>query len=429
MTTVTEILFGGVLILTLCRSEAFWFKLKQEESPMKVLQNNFPAMPTFNFSRLDENSDYLLSTPGEIKKYGFNVEIHHVVTEDSYILELHRIPTGKNNSSSWRKSSVLVMHGYSCTSLNWIMNHEDKVLPYKLAEEGYDVWLGNFRGNKYSNRHLSLDNNDTRFWNFSWHEMGIYDVPAMVDYILKTTEEPDLFYVAHSMGNTAFLVCMSLRTEYNDKIKALFALAPVAFFNHIRNTTKLITPFVVTDRLALDALGHGELVPGHVLDSLRIFGSILCSPASTTSGLCDQFLRHITGFNTDTLNKTWVPALFRNYPDSSSARTLLHFLQLVKSGRFCQYDYGVLENFRVYSRLKPPSYNLTRVTAPVAIYWSTEDWLASPKDVQALVQNLPNVFINQRVESPGFTHLDFLASTDSDVLLYNKVIQAMDKLI
>ncbi|CAG7820556.1 unnamed protein product [Allacma fusca] len=48
----------------------------------------------------------------------------------------------------------------------------------------------------------TLDNNDTRFWDFSWHEIRIYEVPAMVDDILRATEEPDLFYVAQSMGNS-----------------------------------------------------------------------------------------------------------------------------------------------------------------------------------------------------------------------------------
>jgi len=47
-----------------------------------------------NKSFEDENS---MPTPEMIKSYGFEVEIHHVVTEDGYINTLHRIPSSSKN--------------------------------------------------------------------------------------------------------------------------------------------------------------------------------------------------------------------------------------------------------------------------------------------------------------------------------------------
>lgn len=38
---------------------------------------------------------------------------------------------------------------------------------YIFSDAGYDVWLGNARGNTYSKRHKSLSPNDPRFWEFS----------------------------------------------------------------------------------------------------------------------------------------------------------------------------------------------------------------------------------------------------------------------
>ena len=35
-----------------------------------------------------------------------------------------------------------------------------------LAEEGYDVWLANNRGTRYSKSHLSLSNVDPKYWRF-----------------------------------------------------------------------------------------------------------------------------------------------------------------------------------------------------------------------------------------------------------------------
>ena len=38
-------------------------------------------------------------------------------------------------------------------------------LAFVLADLGFDVWLGNFRGNAYSRRHVSLDPDvDLEFW-------------------------------------------------------------------------------------------------------------------------------------------------------------------------------------------------------------------------------------------------------------------------
>lgn len=71
---------------------------------------------------------------------------------------------------------------------------------YILADAGYDVWLGNNRGNKYSRKHKILDPNKNaeKFWDFSWNEMGKYDLPAEIDYVLSNTGQDSLFYAGHS---------------------------------------------------------------------------------------------------------------------------------------------------------------------------------------------------------------------------------------
>ena len=37
---------------------------------------------------------------------------------------------------------------------------------YLLSDAGYDVWLGNFRGNYYSMAHQELDPEEFEFWDF-----------------------------------------------------------------------------------------------------------------------------------------------------------------------------------------------------------------------------------------------------------------------
>jgi len=44
------------------------------------------------------------------------------------------------------------------------------------------------------------------FTHCSWHEMGVYDIPAVLNFVLTHTGQPDLYYVGHSMGTTMFFV-------------------------------------------------------------------------------------------------------------------------------------------------------------------------------------------------------------------------------
>ena len=46
--------------------------------------------------------------------------------------------------------------------------------------------------------------------------------------------------------------------------------------------------------------------------------------------------------------------------------------------KFCRYDFGPEKNNEIYGQDEPPEYDVTQITAPVALYWSDNDWLAEP---------------------------------------------------
>ncbi|KZS08948.1 putative Lipase 3 [Daphnia magna] len=119
---------------------------------------------------------------------------------------------------------VFLQHGLMNSDNVWLLLPD--ALAFTLADAGYDVWLGNARGNTYSRRHVSLDPSQEDYWNFSFDEMGNYDIPAVINFVLTKTGSEKMSYVGHSMGCTMFFICMSLHPELNDKIDVMIALAP-----------------------------------------------------------------------------------------------------------------------------------------------------------------------------------------------------------
>lgn len=168
----------------------------------------------------------------------------------------------------------------------------DSGLGYHLYDNGYDVWLGNCRGNRYSRSHAKLNpNTDKAYWSFSWHEIGMYDLPAMIDAVLAKTGYQKLSYFGHSQGTTSFFVMASSRPEYNDKIHLMSALAPVAFMRHIK------TPLVGITRMGIGVLGESfELLPHSFLYLNQ------CLQSAGLLKTCVRFYFQVVGKNREELN-------------------------------------------------------------------------------------------------------------------------------
>ena len=210
---------------------------------------------------------------------GYTIETHYVTTPDGYILTMFRIPHGKN-STTVGGYPVLLQHGLLDSSYTWVNNMEDESLGYILADQGYDVWFGNNRGNRYGRNHTTLDPDDgtNAFWAFTWDEMAQYDAPTMIHYVLDTTGHARTSWVGHSEGTIQMFAAAS-STGNGDafldsalsSLDIFVALAPVAYVTNL--ASKVLVALANSDLLdRLVARGLYEFLPYGPIEEVRLTG-------------------------------------------------------------------------------------------------------------------------------------------------------------
>ncbi|XP_064551363.1 lipase 3 [Drosophila montana] len=361
--------------------------------------------------------DAHLRTPGLIRKYGYQFEEHKIDTKDGFRLTAHRIPKPG-------AQPVLLVHGLEDSSSAWILSGPGRGLGYLLSDRGYDVWMLNTRGNRYSRKHRKYHPLHRQFWDFSFHELGIYDLPASIDYVLANSKGyKQLHYVGHSQGTTSFFVLGAERPTYMKKIKLMQALAPVAYFNNVQQPLlKAIAPYVPDIMRLSQIFGIYEFPPER--EVWRELNYNLCSFAFRNT--CTYLIMQLMGVDFEQLNSTLVPILLGQYPAGSSVKSFGHYSQQVSSGGFIKYDYeNPYINQRRYGSAKPPAYKLANINCKVALYYGQNDVLTAVKDVQRLRDELPNVVHDEKLAYKKFNHLDFIFANDVKELLYDSMFQVM----
>ncbi|XP_067005698.2 lipase 1 [Anabrus simplex] len=363
--------------------------------------------------------ELFMKAPERASEEGYQLETHYVTTEDGYILGQHRIP-GKKGSPP-----ILLQHGLASMSDSWIFFHRNnRSIAYYLADLGYDVWMGNCRGNVYSRNHTTQEPSDPKFWLFSWHEVGMYDLPSTIDYILQTTGHSKLFYLGHSMGVSASYVLLSMRPEYNDKIRLVISLSPPVLFNS--NSAMLTTTIKNRNiyKVLVDVTNTYEMTPYSERTIALIY--FVCRDGAVTQRMCQNLVTEVSG-KSDGFSSTELPLIVLAMQGGHSAFSAWHFVQLVKSRRFQQWDFGPEKNMIVYGSHHPPEYDLKKITAPVSIHYGETDHLVSPADALHVSEVLPNLVEARRVPSKLFNHNDFIGHKKVRELLYDHLANILKK--
>ncbi|XP_057681529.1 gastric triacylglycerol lipase isoform X2 [Corythoichthys intestinalis] len=354
-----------------------------------------------------------------IRHWGYPAEEHQVVTEDGYILTLNRIPTGRRSGQS-PTGAVFLQHGLLAAGSNWVTNPPASGLGFALADAGYDVWLGNSRGNTWSRKHRTLTPRQEEFWSFSHDEMALLDLPAVVDYILKATGQEGIFYIGHSQGTTIGFVAFSQLPRLAAKIKLFVALAPVATVSFARSPMSKLA--VLPEFLFWDLFGRRDFLPqSHMIEW---FAEHVCD-RRPLDHLCANIFFVLCGFDELNLNASRTAVYTTHCPAGTSVQNMLHWAQAVTGGHLSAFDFGTAGNVKHYNQTTPPRYNVGDVRVPTAIFSGGRDTLADPKDVALLLMQLPNVVFRQEI--PHWDHLDFIWGLDAPKLMFPTILKLMQQ--
>lgn len=170
-------------------------------------------------------------------------------------------------------------------------------------------------------------------------------------------------------------------------------------------------------------IGLNEFRPS--MELIKLLGVNICNNNEIVKSLCTNVMFLALGFNKNELNEALLPVILGHCPSPISTTQLVHYGQEITSGKFRKFDYGLIKNFFKYRSIHPPEYPIERITAPVYLLYSLNDWFASDIDVLRLYKRLRNAKEKYLVPDKLWTHLDFVFGLHANTVINDKVINWM----
>lgn len=323
-----------------------------------------------------------------IKKQNMKFEQHSVQTDDGFYLVLHRIPKKGGKP-------VLFLHGCMMTS-EAFLTHEDS-LPFRLSRAGYDVWLGNYRGNKYSWRHKFLSPTSNQYWDFSLDEIIHFDIPAMIQLVLRRSKQEKISIVGFSQGTATPIACLSVHPEFQLKVDKLIGLA---------STTK---PSPIGNNF-IGSIMNSSPEMLYILFGRRAFMKSVLFWQNMLSGrnyksLLDYSMKKIFGWSMKNIKDEDFQVYTHLY-SHTSVKLIVHWFQIIKQGFQMHRDNNLS---RGHHSLQFP---VDQISTDMFLFYGGSDCLANPPQLKEL---------NAQVfQIDDFEHLDFLWGDTSR--LYDKIV-------
>ncbi|KAK0279098.1 cholesterol esterase [Friedmanniomyces endolithicus] len=364
--------------------------------------------------------------------FGYYAEEHIVQTGDGYLLGLHRLGWKKGEEDvpvnagphTTQKKVVYLHHGLLMNSEVWVcLTEAQRCLPFVLVEQGYDVWLGNNRGNKYSKKSLHHSPTDTAFWNFSMDQFAFHDIPDSIAYILSTTSQASLSYIGFSQGTAQAFATLSIHPTLNAKIDVFVALAPAMAPPGLASG---IVASLVKSNPSILFLAFGRRA---ILGSATMWQALLY-PA-LFAWFIDKCLLYLFNWRTHNITPHQKLAAYPHLYSFTSTKSVVHWFQIIRHGTFQMYDddevmtatnpFALLggNGSQYYKVAKFPTRN---IKTPIVLVYGGSDSLV---DIERMLKELPRHTVARKIQK--YEHLDLLWAADVDELVFPHVLEALEQ--
>lgn len=258
------------------------------------------------------------------------------------------------------------------------------------------------------------------YWNYAYDEQANGDLPTVIDYILEHNGNKAVRAVCHSAGCAVFLMSMSGRPEYGDKVSHAALWAPALDLGNLKRN---IVYQVVS---ALEPIFDNTIVPitSAIIDQVYSDTvTAICKEKSLSSQECTRLLNNFEG---ESMGQNLARL---RYIMPISSREFGQILQSVNKGRMHYFDYGnPVANNRIYHSDKPPIYDIGLVRVKkVSIWQGNTDALVITPDTAKIANDLPdNIDVEYHfINGTGiaFSHYGFLVHMYNDRLLNIPVLK------
>ncbi|KAI7481319.1 alpha/beta-hydrolase [Hortaea werneckii] len=360
---------------------------------------------------------------------GYVAEEHIVQTKDGYLLGLHRV-VGRQGSAEGQqgqrvnsgegsvgKKVVYMHHGLLMNSEVWVcLTDRERCLPFVLVEQGYDVWLGNNRGNKYSKKSVHSKPTEARFWDFSMDQFAFHDIPDSINYILETTRQPNLSYIGFSQGTAQAFATLSIHPTLNEKVNLFIALAPA-----------MAPPGLASGTVASLCKSNPEVLflafgRRAILGSATMWQALLY-PAIFT-WFIDKSLAFLFNWQTRNISPHQKLAAYPHLYSFTSTKCVVHWFQIIRNGTFQMFDdetttpFAVGNSAKYYKVAKFPTRN---IKTPIHLIYGGSDSLV---DIKLMLKELPRHTVARGIQK--YEHLDLLWASDVNRLVFPHVLEALE---
>ena len=333
-----------------------------------------------------------------MNKHGYKLEVHEVTTNDGYILSLwHLVPKALTTKVAY------FQHGLADTA--WcFFQLESKSLPFLLMKEGYDVWLGNSRGNNFSLKHKKKDpkNINSGFFDYTIDDYVKYDLPSTIKYIKSRTGGKKMSYICHSQGSTIFfMIYMSnsalVESSFDHFVSigtvpniAYATFKPIDLLDKIYGILKVLKP--VQQMLNLS-------------DEQRLTVSNFCR---TMPMICKGFFETGSCIKpTGRVNYKNVYKFLYYYPGGASKLSLLQWSQIHKEKKLVYFN----PHYSKDKKSKPYNVNALKNWKIKALVARTDsDTFSSYQDVTELYNLVEDKSYMKILDIKKYGHLDVLAA-------------------